>query len=250
MKSSALPFLPILPAAIAAWFAQAVPAHAQDVLILTNGQRREGKIVEVTGGRVNFQAGPATAAIPLDQIASAKMEPPKAFLDAVEQARVGDTRQALATLKPLVEKFRGLPAAWTERAAAMLATLLLDAGDVPGAEAALAEFQKAYPQSQSLAELSLARLALAKKDLATAEAKARPLAEEARKTLLAPSGKNAQYGQALFVMGRVHEERGSLPEALEHYLLAATIFSEDASTAAQAQARATTLIEEKKVAVP
>ncbi|MCX7869035.1 MAG: hypothetical protein N2322_03695, partial [Terrimicrobiaceae bacterium] len=125
-----------------------LPALAQDTLVLTNGQRREGQILEVAGGRVRFKSGPAETAIPLEQVVSAKMQAPKGFEEALDLSRQGKTAQALAALKPLVQKFRGLPAPWVERASAMLGGLLIESGDLAGAEAAFADFQAAYPKAQ------------------------------------------------------------------------------------------------------
>ena len=242
---------PLLPAALAAAFLlPASLARSQDILVMTNGQRREGQILEVTGGRVRFKSGPAETAIPLEQVASARMAPPKAFEEAQDFSRQGNPSRALGVLKPLAQKFRGLPSPWAEQASALLGSLYLELGDISAAESAFSDFQAAYPKAQELATLGLARLAIYKKQHAEAESKIRPIVEQARKTLLAPSGKNAEFGQALHLMGLLLEEKGQFSEALEHHLLAATIFAEDAVTAAKAQARAEALAQEKKVAVP
>ena len=253
-SASPLQFWQLWARALLGWLVIAVlfPAclSAQDTLVLTNGQRLEGQVLEVADGRVCFKTGPAETRVPIDQVKSASMQPPRAFQDVLEFSRKGDPAKALAALQPLVQKFRGLPAPWAERASAMLGSLLLETGKVPEAEAAFTKFQSAYPKAQGLANLGLARLAIEKKDFNVAEPKLRPLVDQARKTLLAPSGKNAEYGQALYLMGIILEEQGQAPEALEHYLLAATVFSEDAGVAARAQERADALSEKKKVAVP
>ena len=72
---------------------------------------------------------------------------------------------------------------------------------------------------------------------------------QAEKITIAPSGKNAAYGQAFYLMGMVRESEGQLPEALRDYLSAVTLFHEDKAIVAQAQERANLLIE-KKVIVP
>ncbi len=230
--------------------ATSVSGWAQDVLVLTNGQRREVQVLSVSDGRVRFKAGPAETTLPLDQVASVRMAAPKAFEEAVEVWKTGDAAKTLPLLKPLVENFRSLPAPWAERASALLGTVLLESGDLAGAEAAFAAFQKAYPDATGLADIGLARLAVEKKDFATASAKLTPIVEVGKKTLLAESGKSSEYGQAFYLMGNVLENEGKFPEALEHYLLAVTVFYEDPAVVNRAQARADALIKEKNVSVP
>lgn len=225
-------------------------AWAQDVLVLKNGQRRDVQVLGVSDGRVRFKAGPAETTLPLDQVASVRMQAPKAFEDAVEVWKTGDAAKTLPLLKHLVENFRSLPAPWAERASALLGSVLLESGDLPGAEAAFAAFQKAYPQATGLADIGLARLAVEKKDFATANTKLTPIVDAGKKTLLAESGKSSEYGQAFYLMGNVLENDGKFPEALEHYLLAVTVFYEDPAVVARAQARADSLIKEKNVSVP
>lgn len=230
--------------------ATSVSGWAQDVLVLKNGQRRDVQILGVADERVRFKAGPAETTLPLNQVASVRMQAPKAFEDAMEVWRTGDAAKTLPLLKPLVENFRSLPAAWAERASALLGNVLLESGDLAGAEAAFAAFQKAYPDATGLADIGLARLAVEKKDFAGARNKLAPIVEAGKKTLLAESGKSSEYGQAFYLMGNVLEDEGKFPEALNHYLLAVTVFYEDPAIVARAQARADSLINEKNVSVP
>ncbi len=230
--------------------ATSVSGWAQDVLVLKNGQRRDVQVLGITDGRVRFKAGPAETTLPLDQVASVRMQAPKAFEDAMEIWKTGDAAKTLTILKPLVENFRSLPAPWAERASALLGNVLLEAGDLAGAEAAFAAFQKAYPDATGLADIGLARLAVEKKDFATAGTKLAPIVEAAKKTLFAESGKSSEYGQAFYLMGNVLENDGKFPEALEHYLLAVTVFYEDPAVVTRAQACADSLVKEKNVSVP
>ena len=58
----------------------------------------------------------------------------------------------------------------------------------------------------SLSDIGLARLAVSKKDFATAKAKAHcRSSQKATKVIAAPAGKSAAYGQAFYLMGMVHE---------------------------------------------
>ena len=126
---------------------------------------------------------------------------------------------------------------------------MLATGDVAGAEVAFANFQKAYPDAGTSADVGLARLAIEKKDFAAARAKLSPIVEAARKTEIAKSGDCAVFGQALYLMGRTQEAAGENSEALESYLLAANIFREDEAVVSESLQRAKSL-KEKNVIVP
>lgn len=249
MKSSASPWVLAISLAAASLLVP-VLAVAQDTLVLTNGQSREGQILRVEGGRVHYKAGPSETSLPLDQIRSVTMAPPAAFESVLEKWKADDAAGTLKELRPLLQKFQGLPTPWVVRASALLGGVLLATGDTQGAEKAFADFQTTYPNAKSLAEIGLARLAVEKGDLDAAIATLEPIVEAARKTLLAESGKSAEYGQATYLMGRALEGQGKLSEALESYLLTTTVFYEDPTVVARAQERARVLEKEKNVTVP
>ncbi len=223
---------------------------AQDFIVQKDGQRREGEILGVINGKLKIKVGPAETSIAMDQIASVTKDPPKAYEDAIKAWQEGNANQTLSFLKPVVEAFRGLPTEWAERAAAMLGDVYLSLGQLPGAESAFAEFTKSYPNATSLSDIGLARLAVSKKDFATAKARLLPIVSEADKVMAAPAGKSAAYGQAFYLMGMVHESEGAYPEALRDYLSAVTLFHDDRAVVAKAQDRADVLVKEKQVIVP
>lgn len=246
MKSSVSPgILAVLCATIL--FTGQLPA--QDAVLLKDNQRREGQILGLSNGTLKIKVGPAETGIPMASVATVTMTAPKAYEDALAAWQTGDGNKTLAALKPLVEKFLGLPTPWAERATGLLGEVYLSLNQIPAAEAAFAAFQKAYPDAGASADIGLARLAVTKKDFAAAKAKLEPIVAEAEKITIAPSGKNAAYGQAFYLMGMVRESEGQLPEALRDYLSAVTLFHEDKAIVAQAQERANLLIE-KKVIVP
>ncbi len=222
---------------------------AADTIVQKDGQRREGEILGVRADAVRFKVGPVETGIPLASVASVQMEPPKGFQDALSTWQKGDANAAIAQLKPLVDTFQGLPTKWAARASALLGEAYLAAGNVPAAETAFASFQKSYPSDAELATVGLAALDVAKKDFSAAREKLAPLVEQARGIQSPRPGQSATLGQALFLMGQVHESAGENPEALENYLLAVTVFREDEAVVAKAQQRATQL-GQKNVAVP
>lgn len=246
MKSSVSPrFLPALCAALLC----AGQLWAQDTIIQTDNQKREGQILGVSDGNLKIKIGPAETSIPMARVARVTKAAPKGYEDALAAWQTGDAARTLSLVKPVVDTFRGLPTPWAERASGLLGEVYLALDQVPAAEAAFSAFQKAYPDAGAAADIGLARLAVTKKDFASAKAKLVPILAEAEKITMAPGGKGAAYGQAYYLMGMVRESEGQLPEALQDYLTAVTVFTEDKAIASKAQERADALIE-KQILVP
>ena len=237
-------------AALVAIFATAAPLLAQDVVVQKDKQRREGEILGVDDGKLKIRIGPAETSLPMDQVASVIKAPPKAYDDALNAWQDGNASKSLGLLKPIVDTFRGLPADWAERASALLGDLYLSLDQLPAAEAAFAEFTKAYPGATSLSDIGLARLAISRRDFAGAKARLTPIIADAENVVMADAGKSATYGQAFYMMGIIHENEGAYPEALRDYLSAVTLFHDDKAVVAKAQERAEFLIKEKQVIVP
>lgn len=215
--------------------------QAQDTLVLTNGQRQEGKILGVANNAIRIQRGPAQTSLALSQIKSVEMAAPPQIASAQAALTSGDAAKALQVLKPVAENFRGLPTAWARQAAAMLGDLYLRTNQLPQAEAAFSEFQKAYPDAKNLASLGLAQLAVAKKDYAAAKPLLEPIVNQALQTKYAESQEGIAFGRALLLMGQIQEAEGDFPNALSSYLTTVTVFYQDPDAVAQAQGPMPTL---------
>lgn len=245
MKSSVSPrILLTLALALAAVAAR---VHAQDALVLKDNTRRDGQILGVANGQVKIKIGPVETSVPLDSVVSVSKAAPVAFDDILTTWQQGDANKTLTLLQPFVQSYRGLPTPWAERASALLGEVYLTANQLPQAEGAFADFQKAYPNSTSLTAIGLARLAVAKKDFSGAKTRLQPILVEADKVTLPPAGKSATYGQAFYLMGLVNESEGKKPEALQNYLSTVALFYEDKAVVSKAQERANALIKDKVI---
>lgn len=246
MKASVSPAVAIF--ALLALPCMALVAVAQDVVVQKDGQRREGQITGVKDNVLRIKVGPAETGVPMANVASVTMAPPKAYEDTLAAWQSGDAKKTLSLLTPLVTGFNGLPTKWAERASALLGEAFLAAGQIDKAAAAFADFQKFYPSAASTAEVGLARLAIEKKDYSTARAKLTPIVEKAKATKLAESGECAVFGQALFLLGLVQEASGEKSEALENYILVTTLFPEDKAVTQKALERINSLAEKNVIA--
>src|SRR4051812_18652574 len=219
-------------------------ARGQDVLLLNDGKQLTGKIMGASPAGVQIQmavgGGQTTLTQPMATIKEARMAgvPPE-FPQAQAALAARNFAAALTALK-VVEKFKGLPADWAQQATAMIGDVYIEKGDVPKAEAAFAEFQKLYPTSAQ-AELGLAKLAIAKKDMATAKGKLEPVVAKAAEDKSVNQRSGAAYAQAFLLMGQVKESEGDFQGALECYLKTVTLFYYDRTAMTQAQQKADAL---------
>ena len=87
-------------------------------------------------------------------------------------------------------------------------------------------------------------------DYDAAKAKIAPVLDQALKQRNPPAATAQLIGRAYFVSGKIKEQTGDLPGALEDYLRTVTIFPEDRIAAAGAQAAADNLRKHRGVTVP
>jgi TolA-binding protein len=237
VKASSLPgFLPA--AALAAVLLCVASAHAQDAVVLKSGVTREGKITGAKDGSLRLQMGAATTGIPIGDIVEVRMAAPPEFDAAAAQLARGDAKGAVAALQKINADYAGLPAAWAERAAAMLGDAKLAAGDAPGAKEAYAAFSRAYPQATALANLGLARLAVDGGQFDEAGKLLAVVLAKSATTAFPEPADGPPLCQGHYLMGRVREAGGDKQAALEHYLTASAVFPFDRTAATEAQTRA------------
>jgi tetratricopeptide (TPR) repeat protein len=228
-------------------------AFAQDVFITTDNRQTQAKITGVSAsGQLEFLVGAGKLGMPLANIKEVRMAPPPEYAQAFQAYQAKDFKKALDLIKPIADRFHGMPSPWAQQAVSMLGDLYIALNDLPKAEAAYMEFKKWYPNGGSLqSEVGLSRLAVAKKDYATAKQKISPITERALKEKVPTLSNALAYGQAFLVSGQVKEAEGNFSGALEDYLRTVTIFYQDRAAVSAAQDRAETLRKEHKdVTVP
>src|SRR6218665_3724782 len=171
--------------ATAAVFLLGAAAQAQDVITLNTGAQQQGKILGVTPtGSVTFQVAGSTNQLgfQLNQIREVRMTPPSEYAQALAAYGAKDYPKALSLIKGLVDKFKGLPTAWAQQATSLIGELYIQTNDLAKAEAADNDFKRFYPAGGSMqSDVGLARLAVAKKDFASAKSKLEPITEAALK---------------------------------------------------------------------
>jgi tetratricopeptide (TPR) repeat protein len=228
-----------------------LPAAAQDRLILKDGRSQDVKIVGMAGNAVQIQVGAGTTAVPLTQVSEVQMNPPAEFKAAMDAYQKKDFKAALATLGPLVNKYRGLPTQWARQATATAGDIYVALNDFEKAEAAYSEFVRLYPgQGAGQSAVGLARIAVAKKDYAKALGSLEPLMTEALSKKEFTPGDAVAYSHAFALSGQIKEAQGDLAGALEDYCRTIAVFPADQAVVADAKQRADALRKKSTVVVP
>lgn len=265
LSGNEFPTLPVTPMNVRRWFpsqqllsALAVNlvfigfARAQDTITQRDGKVQQTKILGTTPSGVQIQLGASgSISIPFASIASVKMAAPADFAAAVAAYEARDYPKALTSTKAVVAKYKGLPVDWAQQATGMIGDIYVALSQFPEAEAAYKDFQKTYPTGGSVqAVIGLARIALSKKDLATAKQKIEPILTQALKEKAAPKSFASAYSQAFFVSGQIKEAEGDFRGAMEDYLRTVTLFPGDRLAVSAAQERADAVRKEHGAAVP
>jgi tetratricopeptide (TPR) repeat protein len=229
----------------------ASPNVRADVITTLDNRRQEVKVIGVSGTNLQVQVPSGMMAIPMASIREVQMAPPPELAQAQQAFAAKDYKRALLFASQVNEKYKGMPAEWAQLAAGMLGDLYVALNDLPKAEAAYRDFQRMYPGGGSVqADVGIARIAVSKKDFATAKQKLEPIAAQALKEKNVPRTHAFAYSQAFLVLGQVKESEGNAPGALEDYLRTVTIFHHDPAAVSAAQERADALRREHKVTVP
>lgn len=217
---------------------------AQDLVIGTDNQQRNVKVVGVSpsGTSLEILVGAGKLGVPLAGIKEVRMNPPAEYGQALTAYGAKDYAKALTLMKGVADKFKGMPSPWAQQAVAMMGELYIQTNDLAKAETAYNDFKRLYPTGGSLqSEVGLSRLAVAKKEYATAKEKLEPITAAALQEKIVTPANALAYSQAFLVSGQVKEAEGNLPGALEDYLRTVTIFYHDRTAVASAQERADNL---------
>lgn len=229
-------------------------ANAQDFIFLDDGSQQQVKVIgmSATGSTLEYYVGQGKFGLPVRRLREVRMTPPPEYAQALQAYDAKDFPKALKLLTIVTDRFKGMPSPWAQQATGMLGDLYIALDDLAKAEEAYNEFRKLYPVGGSLqSEVGLLRLAVAKKDYATAKTKLPPIMEAALKEKTVPPAYALAFSQAFLVSGEVKQAEGNLAGALEDYLRTVTIFYHDRAAVSAAQDRADALRKEHpEITVP
>lgn len=208
---------------------------------MKTGAQQQFKVLGVTGSSIMVKTQFGEQGLPLVQVKEVRMAvvPPE-YTAAIAAFQAKDYKKAMSVLKPLIDKWRGLPAAWAEQASAMYGDLFVEMGEPAKAEASYKAFQQNYPAS-ALADIGMAAISVNKSDFADAKRRLDPVTAKALEEKNVPYEKALAYSKAFYLSGRAKEAEGDLAGALEDYLRTVTLFYHDRASVSLAQEKADAL---------
>jgi tetratricopeptide (TPR) repeat protein len=220
------------------------PAAGQATFKVRGGTAgvQQGTVLGAGPKGVEIRIGAQTVTLPPAMFESFQMAPPPEYRAGFEALTAKDYAKALTLIKSVTDKFKGLPTDWAQYATGLLGDIYMAQEDFAKAEAAYNEFTRLYKNASSAtSQVGLARIALAKKDLAGAKSRLEPiLADALKQKNIAPANAIA-VSQAFAVSGQIKEADGNLQGALEDYLRTVTLFYHDPAAVALAQEKADAL---------
>ncbi len=195
-------------------------------------------IVAVRGGKVSIKNAQGEIAYNLSQIQEVRKAAPPEFGQAQRLIEAGDMEKALPLIKGIADRYKSLPTPWAADATGMLGNIYISLGKLPEAEAAFNDFQQSYPAAGSnITGVGKARLAAERGKFEEAKAIAAPLVADALTKKTVSRAESQLYGQAYYILGKIAEGEGKLPEAMENYCRTVAIFYQERSVVKEAQKR-------------
>ena len=195
-------------------------------------------IVSVRGTKIAIRNAQGEISYDLAQIQEVRKAAPPELAKGVAAIEAGNLDEALALIKGISDRYKGLPTPWASDATALVGSIYISLGKLTEAEAAFNEFQRTYPASGSIAtNVGKARIAVERGNLAEARTVAEPLVKDALGKKTVTRAESQLYGQAFYVLGKVAEGEGKLPEAMENYCRTVAIFYQERAVVTEAQKR-------------
>lgn len=195
-------------------------------------------IVAVRGTKVVVREPQAEVSYDLSQIQEVRKAAPPEYAQGMAEIEKKNLEGALTLIRRVADNYKGLPTTWAADATATLGNIYLNLGKLVDAESAFNDYQRAYPGAGStIASIGKARLAAERGNYAEARSAAQPVVADALSKKTVTRAESQLYGQAFYVLGKVAEGEGKLPEAMENYCRTVAIFYQERAVVDAAEKR-------------
>lgn len=212
-------------------------AEAQDKIFrASGGDPLSGKIERVDDTKIYVTLSAGSTTVERSQVARVEVPRPPTLDEAFGAMDKGRAADAVKTLDPLLQKYRGLAQDWIEEATARLGEAAVAAGDLAKARATFADFQRFYPKSRFTESIRAGEAEVLYADKKSDGAlKAFEAIVAAREKELAPPEAEARVlGHACLRIGQIYAAMKQPEKALDSLLRTTTIYWQDPAATAEA----------------
>ncbi len=214
----------------------------QDKIVLRQGDPVVGVIEKMdANGNVTIRFDRGTLPFPSANIASIVLVERPEFAQGMAANQAGDHARAVEILKPVVDRFIGIPEGWLAQASAVLAESLASTGNTFAAEQLserLIEIYRGTPY-QLQGTLSKARIALGRGQHDQALQLADEIAESVEASGPVPDAATMSIlGDIFMIKGIAQNAKGDKAAAYKSFLTVSTLYYNPKSRADAAQAQA------------
>jgi TolA-binding protein len=224
------------------------PVSRADIIV-TAALVHTGEVLRVDDEGVTIKL-PSVGEVKVCRADILSVEIPKlAALDIGAKAlRAGSFREAVDSLKPVVELYAGLDLPWIQEAMLRLADAYLGAGNFAAARATFEQFAKLYPQSSQAAglEVKYARVLFDQKNYAKAAEQLHGFLTPLLKRDYLTDAQRDAVSEGLMLLGDCQRAQGQTEPALDSYLAVVTMFDFNPDRVVEARYKAGQAFEELK----
>ena len=220
---------------------------AQADILVTRSNVHTGQVVKVTAAGVVIKVGENEFPIARQDVLSADIAKPAAVEKSLIAWRAGKNQDALTGLKPITDRYAGLPVPWIEECLVRVGDIQIALKDYAGALKTFDSFKTLYPQSilAQMVDIRFARILFEQgqtdKVMPAVQAVLAPLLKLDYLT----DDQEATVAACLILQGDCFVATGRQDDALDGYLKVVTLFDADEDQTATAKYKAGKLFEQR-----
>ncbi len=225
-----------------------LPVFAADHIVLKDGQVHDGQVTKADANNVYIKMAFGELSFPKSDIDFQKstFDKPAGYDAAVAAVKAEKFSDAVAALKPIVDRYAGLPTPWAQDAMLQLGDAYIGLKDFAPAKKTFDSFAALYPQSPLLGGLKAkyARILIEQKDCSQAMQSLQEMLDPLLKKDSLTEQEELAAANALIALGDCQREAKAYNDALDSYLLVVAVFDFDLDLAAQAKYKAAQVFEQ------
>jgi len=222
-------------------------AVARADILVTPAISYTGDVVRADCDNVTVKSGENEFTVHRADIQRVDLAKPEAFEKGMALARAGKQQEALMNLKPLVDRYAGVPLLpWVEESMCQYGETLVALKDYAGAKKVFDRFKQCYPKSGRVQVLDAkyARILFEQKEPEKAIALIKGVVEPMLKKQYLTEDQETGVAEGLVLLGDCQVATGKKDDALDNYLRVIALFDVDTTRTSEAKYKSAKLLEQ------